>query len=337
MTYAGSEPTAPYAFPFLHENQFFLSAGILVGILIAFVSTIARILIEPTPTELGIRKILGVLQSHLSLTLLLFTLGFFGPIPPAAVFLIPLFLGIYWLRGKKSRLTVDVLWILPSLYLYAFLPQAAATRLNGVLLATDWSDLSNRISIIGVLNIVLMLGSAIFLLIVDVLARIEHFAKSTKKGLVSLLVFLIILAALCGAPLSQSVGVRPGPATSLSGLSIPFNAQLINASVTFDSENGLWIYQISAKNLVNRDAEIVEVSAQKQPSSCFMLISEKWKIAPPFGGNIEVAGGEKTREKTVVNPGSTVTLKISSKDPLLNIALTVKEGRYDISFWSILS
>jgi hypothetical protein len=27
------------------------------------------------------------------------------------------------------------------------------------------------------------------------------------------------------------------------------------------------------------------------------LISEKWKIAPPFGGNIEVAGGEKKQAR----------------------------------------
>ena len=335
--HAGPEPTPPYAFPFLHENQILLAAGILAGILIAFASTTARILMEPAATELRIRKLPGLLLGYSSLTLLLLTVGFFGPISPIVGFLIPLLLGFHWLRSKRSRLTGDVLWILLSLFLYAFLPPAVATSLKGVLLATDWSDLFNQISIIGVFNIVLMLGSAIFLLVVDVLARTERFAKSTKKGRISLLVFLMILAALFGAPLSRSVGVRPGPATSLSGLIIPFNTQLINASVNFDSENDLWIYQFSAKNSLDRDAEIIEVSAQKQPSSYFMLISEKWKIAPPFGGNIEVAGGEKTSEKIVVNPGSTVTLKISSKDPLLSIALTVKEGRYDISFWSILS
>ena len=331
------EPTAPYAFPVLYENQPFLSGGILVGILIAFASTIARILMEPAPTELHTRKILGTLLGYLSSALLLFTLGSFGPILPVVVFLIPLLLGIYWLRSKRSGLIVDVFWIIPGLFLYAFLPQAPATSLKGALLATDWSDLLNRISIIGVLNIVLMLGSAIFLLIVDILAHIESFVKSTKSGLVSVLIFLMILSALFGVPLSRSVGVRPGPAKSLGGPNMPFNVYFINASLDWDSENNLWIYQISARNRLNGDAEIIEVSAQKQPPSYFTLISEKWKIAPPFGGDIEVAGGEKTGEKIVVNSGSTVTLKISSKDPLLSIALTVREGRYDISFWSILS
>jgi hypothetical protein len=43
-----------------------------------------------------------------------------------------------------------------------------------------------------------MLGTAIFLLVVDVLARTERFAKSTKKGRISLLVFHMVLAALFG-------------------------------------------------------------------------------------------------------------------------------------------
>jgi hypothetical protein len=61
----GSE-NAPYAFPVLYENQPFLSVGILVGILIAFASTIARILMETASTELHTRKILGVLLGYLS-------------------------------------------------------------------------------------------------------------------------------------------------------------------------------------------------------------------------------------------------------------------------------
>jgi len=335
--HAGYGPTSPYAFPVLHENQLFLSVGILVGILIAFASTIAQILMEYTPTELHTRKILGALLSYLSSAPLLFTLVYFGPMPPMVLFIIPLSLGIYLLRSQRNRLIADVFWILPGLLLYTYLPQGPVTSLKGVLLATDWAGLFQRISTIGVLNIILMLGSAIFLLISDILARIETFVKSTKKGLVSVLILLIILVTLFGVPLSRSVGVRPGPATSLSGLIIPFNTQLINASVTFDSKNNLWIYQISARNQLGEDAEIIEISAQKQPPSFYTIISEKQKLAPPFGKDIEVAGGEKTSEKIVVKPGSTVTLKIFSEDPLLSIALIVKEGRYDISFWSIVA
>jgi len=329
---AGS-PNAPYAFPVLHENQLFLSVGILVGILIAFASTMSRILMEPAPAELQIRKILGVVLSYVSSALLLFTFGSFGLTLPIILPLIPLTLGIYLLRSKRNRLIVDILWILPGLLLFL----GVAFNFKGVLLAADWSDLFQQISIIGVFNIVLMLGSAIFLLISDILAHVKTFVKSARRGLVSVLILIIVLATLFGVPLSRSVGVRPGSATGLSGSNTPFNVYSINASATFDSKNNLWIYQISARNYLSEETEIIEISAQKQPPSYFTLISEKRQLAPPFGEDIEVAGGEKTSEKIVVMPGATVTLKIFSKDPLLSIALIVKGGRYDISFLSFVT
>jgi len=332
------EPSAPYAFPVLHENQLFLSVGILAGISIAFASTIARILMEPAPAELHTRKILGALLGYLSSVLLLFTLGSFGPIPPIVVFFIPLSWGIYSLRSKRNRLIVDIFWILPGLLLYALLPGTPATNLKGVLLTTDWSELSHRISTVGVLNIILMLGSAISLPISDILVHTKTLVESAKRKLVIVLILLIILAILFGVPLSRSVGVRMGPATGVSrGVGAPaFDIYSINASADWDSKNNLWIYQIAARNQLGEDAEIVEISAQKQPLGRFTIISEKLQLAPPFGEGIEVAGGEKTSEKIVVKPGYNVTLKIFSKDPLLSIALIERRVRYDISFWSIV-
>lgn len=171
--------------------------------------------------------------------------------------------------------------------------------------------------------------------------------NSPKRGLINIAILLAVFAILFGAPLLRSVvasGSPGGTAMAISfGLSPnaphkvstgSFNIGFKDTSVNFDSKNNLWTYQITARNQLNEDAEIVEIISLHQPSGGFInIFSEKRQLAPPFGEDIEVLGGEKTNEKVVVKPGSAVTLKIFLKDPALVISLVEKRGRYDIGFW----
>lgn len=94
-------------------------------------------------------------------------------------------------------------------------------------------------------------------------------------------------------------------------------------------------YQITARNQLSEDAEIVGVVLLKQLSGGFIdIFSEKKQLAPPFGEGIDVFGAEKTGEKIIVKPSSTLTLRIFSKDPALAISLVEKKTRYDIGFWA---
>ncbi|MBS7615195.1 hypothetical protein KEJ18_05635 [Candidatus Bathyarchaeota archaeon] len=60
------------------------------------------------------------------------------------------------------------------------------------------------------------------------------------------------------------------------------------------------------------------------------------QIAPPFGDNIEITGGNKSSEKIVIGPTAVPSLlRIYSEDSLLLITWIEKDNKpgWQISFW----
>ncbi|MGQ9787947.1 MAG: hypothetical protein ACUVQM_01330 [Candidatus Hadarchaeaceae archaeon] len=307
-------------------------------------------IVRPPKAEICIRRVLGILLILLVLAPFLIGLSilpvfgvFFLTVPIAVA------TGIYLLKSKRYRLAADVFLVLLGALMYAyFIPFIGIppTMLKGFLLASYWSEAFPWVIFSLTVSKILILGSAVFLLAGDILVRSRAFLRSSKRGSISVVIMLAIFAILFGAPFLRSVvgsGSPQGTATTIGfglvssaesrGL-MPFNIGFEDTSVNFDSESNIWSYQITARNQLSEDAEIVEIISLKQPSGGFNIFSEKRQLAPPFGDDIEVSGGEKMDEKTVVKPGSVVTLKISSEDPFLVISLVEKRVRYDIGFWA---
>jgi len=306
----------------------------------------------PSKIEIYIRKVLGILLILLILAPLVF-IGL-SALPIFGVFLLSLPIaiatGIYLLKSKGRHLVLDAfLALLGALMYFYFIPLIGipAVMLKGFLLAADWSEMFPMAFLPLTASKILVFGAAVFLLIGDILARSRAFVRSSRRGPISAVILLSIFVVLFGAPFlrpvvfsgspqgtATTIGSGPGP-SPVPGGSMPFSISFEDASVSFDSEDDLWTYQIAARNQLSEDAEIVEIVALKPPSEgLFNIVSEKRRLAPPFGEGIEVTGGNETSEKIIVKPGSTLTIRIFSKDPLLSISLVEKRTRYDIGFWS---
>lgn len=292
-------------------------------------------IVKPSKTELYIRKILGILILVLVISAILLNLGalFIAPIS----LVIGIVIGIYLLRSKKYYLALDIFLVLLGFLLYAFPPISYPTTpllgLKGFVLTADWTSEGigpaplNWLALF-MINIII-LGSAAFLLITDILSKIGAVTQSAKRELPTI-ILLVILGIFFGLPWLYPVGVGTGGCAGISGpgLGAIISIDPYKTSVSFNSENDIWVYQIALKNTMGRDGEIVGIMGK--------IASQKQQIAPPFGENIEVVGGEKTAEKIIVKPGmrETTILKIYSKDPLWIVTL-IENGdkRWHISFW----
>jgi len=200
--------------------------------------------------------------------------------------------------------------------------------------------MSPQISLVFALIKIMLLASVIFSVASSLISYNKTFTKSSKKRLVNIVAVSAIAGTLFGLPLFQSVYLsQRGHAVNVNisnGSPRAFYIGFRDVSVTFDPENNLWVYQIAVRNQREDDGEIVGIGivAQNQLQGNLIFNPEKKQLAPPFGEGIEVVGGEKTSNKIIIKPSYTARLKIFSKDLLLSIALTEKNGSYDIQFWS---
>jgi len=308
---------------------------------------------RPPKTEVRIRKVLGVLllASALPFTIFFGIIGMGLSLP--SILTIVVIFGIYLLRNKGYHLVTDlffvciglVAYIVPvSLFLgFFFPPVAPLPMLKGFFLTADWAHegvgRSNpELFLVLFLTNILFFSSALFLFTTDIFSKIKRVTVSSKRGLIVALTLLVIFGVVFTLPWLHKIEIGgsamgafgPGPGSGIMlGLKLPPE----NTTAYFDMERGTWVYQIE---LVNTHAENAEIIGLKGKSMAGKTVN----IAPPFGDNVEIIGGNKSSEKITISPsGPTLKpalLRIYSNEPLLLITWVEKNNRtgWQIPFWT---
>jgi len=315
------------------ENQSNLLVGVVAGTLIIIASATVG-LMKPAKADLYIRKILGILILATALPFVILNplvlITAFGFFVPSITF------GMYLLFSRRYHLKLDVFWVSLGFLLYygcpINYPVVPLFWLKGFVLTADWACEGvgfQTFYLFFFLGFILIFGSALFLLVTDFLSRRWDIAQPAKRGLTTTVILLVILGTVFVLPWLYPTGVRLGNGLIVESLHPvgAFRSYGIVPSVSFISENSTWIYQIVLINKGFEDGEIIGIMGK--------VVSQTVKIGTPFGNDVEVVGGNRTAEKIVVKPETTVMLKISSKDPLWFITLIEKgDKRWQIMFWS---
>ncbi len=259
-----------------------------------------------------------------------------------------LLMGAYLLRNKRYHPILDAFLVLFGIVLYSqFIPFLGIPPLwfKYFLFGTGFTDYMSSLTLLSyIISELLFLASAIILLTEDILTRFVIFAKLTKKSLISAVCLLLSVVVLSLLSLFHPVyllgtGIGGGTNGAASFSHIPqgsaFNLTHNNTTVSRDPRTGLFVYRITAKNQLNVNAEIVGLSVLEMPNnSIFSIFPEKHQLAPPFGTDINITGGQNTGQEIIVNPAAIMTLKIFSETPFLRITLMEKRNNYEISFAS---
>jgi len=285
---------------------------------------------QPSKAELRTRRILGILLVVSALAILS---------NPGTVFFalisIPLgiALGARLLRNKGYSLRWDITWVLLGILMYAFI-SSPLSGLKGFILTADWRSEGIGIPAGWIVSILcvfivntMVLGSAAFLLATNLLSRRGVATRSVKGGTIFAAILLVILGALFGLPWLYRVDVGTPSMFGTFGAGAGIGPMGPNmTSVSFDSDNSVWVYRITLTNDVGKEVEVTGIAGK--------VASRTQQIAPPFDSNIEVIGGQRTAERIVVKPGETAVIRIHSKDPLWHVTL-IENGdiRWQISFW----
>jgi len=309
--------------------------------------------------EVYIRKTLGILILVSALPFAIFFAIATTGISLLSILTITIIFSVYLLRNKGYHLKKDLFFVLMGLVAYilpipifvflGFPPVAPLTMLKGFFLTADWANegvgVSNVSSYLffSMLNI-LFFSSVLFLFITGIFSKIKAVANSNKRGLIAGLTFLAILGTVFTLPWLHKIEIGMGGSAGAGGPG-PHSGIMLslgheNTTVNFDAEKGIWIYQLELINTNAANAEIIRLKGK--------VGSKTVQIAPPFGDNIEITGGNKSSEKIIIGPtvvppsepGKSPTsmpalLRIYSKDPLLLITWIEKDNRtgWQVSFW----
>lgn len=319
---------------------------------------IEKQIVRPSKTEIYIRKILGISILVSALPFAIFFSIATAGLSLLSILTIVIIFSIYLLRNKGYHLKKDLFFVLVGLVAYVlpipvfvffgFPPVAPLTLLKGFFLTADWAQEGVGVSNIqeylffSMLNI-LFFSSVLFLFITDIFSKIKTVTDSNKRGLIVCLTFLMIFGIIFMLPWFHKIEIGtgggmgaggPGPD---SGIVLAPKTPPEKTTVNFDAKKGAWVYQIELINTNASNAEIIGLKGKT-------IAGKTVQIAPPFLGNIEIIGGNKSNEKIIIEPTTEpgkppalkpALLRIYSSDPLLLITWIEKNNRtgWQISFW----
>jgi len=280
--------------------------------------------------ELLIRRILGI---FLILTLISIPLIHPGAGFVFAIFLAPLVLplALYLLTSKGHHLFVDALLCLVGYLLYRVsLPLLLADPFSKLKLAFVTADWAYRPSLFWVVLLsikALWFASAAFLLASSILVKIKFFRMEERRWISPLLLSLVLLVTF-GLPFLREVKLTPGIASGFGwGGAKVMSFELVRnevgqpaARVDFDGGTNNWVYSLPLVNKSSEEAKITKVA------------SYSLQLAPPFGSNFKVTGGEILGDGIIVAPGAMVVVQYFSEEPLWAISLYEGEANYDFSW-----
>lgn len=285
--------------------------------------------------EIIIHRILGVL---IILTVLPGIHFGFGVLPISLIF------GIYLLINKRYHLAFDIFLVLIGILIcyypipFLFLGPAIS-NLKLFLLGSSWSELFIKLFLIFNLNKILILGTAIALVILDIFIHLKNFSKLAKRELIFSLILLASIIILFIQPLFRPAVINKEGITSIGqggSLIVSFKFDYSDGKASFNTQDNLWTYEIIPKNSSSQDVEIIKISGQKptKPFLGFLDIYSKTEvIAPPFGSHIKVEEAEKMSDRVIVRAGETAILKIYSKEPIYQISLLDNNNcQYSLGF-----
>lgn len=319
-------------------------------------------ILRPSKTEIYIRKILGLSILIPALPFVIFFAIATTGISLLSILTVTVIFTAYLLRNRGYHLKKDLFFVLVGLVAYllpipifvflGFAPVAPLTMLKGFFLTADWAKEGVGLSnpelylVLSLINI-LFFSSTSFLFITDILSKIKRVTDSNRRGLIVALPLLAVFGAAFALPWFYQIQIGvgggmgaggPGPS---SGTMLDLKIPPENTTAYFDTEKGMWVYQIELVNTHMENAEIVGLKGKS-------MAGKTVQIAPPFGDNIEITGGNKSSEKLIISPtvapssehGKPPTLipallRIYSKDPLLLVTWIEKNNRtgWQVSFW----
>jgi hypothetical protein len=209
-------------------------------------------------------------------------------------------------------------------------------ELKGVLVVADWTNMGVglpwyiTLCFLSLDSItILTFGGALFLLAAAVSPRMHLSIAPRRTGVIPSLLLALLLGTLLYLPWFAPIGVGTmsptggfGPGAGIGPMGPGTTAAFYNSS------EGAWVYQVRLANDIGKTVDVTSIYGK-------MATSQTVQIAPPFGGNIVIPGGEKTSTELVVMPEQTAILQITSTDPLWYITLVENETiRWQISFWA---
>jgi DNA-directed RNA polymerase subunit RPC12/RpoP len=282
--------------------------------------------------ELKICRILGIILLLSSLPVSLFFAFATAGRSLLSIMTIVVIFSLYLLVSKKYHLVSDIFFVLVALIAYTvkapiflffgYPPIAPLVALKTFILTADWTNSGFGVAMgdtrlylyLSVLNM-LFITTALFLLATNIFSRTKVIAGSSKRSRICAFTFIIIATIIFTLPWLHKVQVANssgagGPPPN-SGTVLNSMGPDIHNTVEFDSEKGIWTYQIQ---LVNTSHDLAEITAIKAKT----LSGKTVQVAPPFDKNIEITGGQKLNDKITVGVTPAI-LKISSGTPLILI------------------
>lgn len=303
-------------------------------------------IVSPSRIEIYIRKILGILILISTLPFAIyFAIGTTG-LSLLSILTIVVIFGVYLLRNKGYHLKTDLIFVLVGLVAYVLPipifvgffapPVAPLTTLKGFFLTADWANEGVGMGhpyeylFLCIINI-LFFSSGLFLFITDIFSKIKAVVNSKKRELIASLAFLAIFGTIFTLPWLHEIqigmgGMGAGGPGPNSGIILELKLPPENTTTYFDTEKDAWVYQIELINTHGVDAEIIGLKGKD-------MAGKTVQIAPPFGDNIEIIGGNKTFNNITIAPtivagppepgkppkSKPALLRIYSRDPLLLI------------------
>lgn len=302
-------------------------------------------------SELYIRKISGALLLIGVLPLLAISLLAGGIVAVASGLTIIIIFAIYLLRSRSYHLNWDIFFALVALVAYAvpipglllafnLPPSAPLVVLKASWLTADWTrsgvGTDYSLFVLGLIasaESILFASSTFFTLLTDIYSKTKRIVNSPNRNRINGLTFLAIFVVLFTLPwlyrlkVANSTGASGSPPGS--GIVLSDQGPDLHNTVEFNADKGVWTYRIQLNNSTSEEGVIIALKAKT-------LDGKTVTLAPPFGENIKVTGGNKFTDRIEIGPAKeAVTVQLSSQQPLVLIVWVEQNGKVggQIAFW----